>query len=281
MSNAEEEQGNAEDWRTYSEHLDNGEFPGLPPGMLTKTPPETTPEGTALMKVNPDADSQVLELYQKGEELKGFAEGFAVKSLDDMKEAADTLSLIKGLMDAIEQRRDEYVRPLNGHVKKINASFKVLVAPMEEANRTLRGKVVAYQREQERIRLAKEEINRKRIEAAQEEMALKGELTEPVAMVEVHEPVKTYRSGFTTMSTRANWKWELEDLKKVPLEYLMIDSSKVGRVVKAGTRNIPGVRIYSDQGISVSPKREAVRQPPVVAPRGEALPAQAAEDLPF
>ena len=54
----------------------------------------------------------------------------------------------------------------------------------------------------------------------------------------------------------------------------------VGKVVRAGLRTIPGIRIYSQDGVSVSPRREAVPQPPV-APRPEALEARDAPDLPF
>ncbi len=42
-----------------------------------------------------------------------------------------------------------------------------------------------------------------------------------------------------------------EDLAKVPLEYMMVDASKLGRVVRAGLRTIPGVRIFPKESLSI------------------------------
>ena len=42
------------------------------------------------------------------------------------------------------------------------------------------------------------------------------------------------------------WKWELVDPAQVPLEFWSIDPAKLDAAVKAGTREIPGVRVYED-----------------------------------
>jgi hypothetical protein len=42
------------------------------------------------------------------------------------------------------------------------------------------------------------------------------------------------------------WKWELVDPMQVPTEYWSIDPAKLDAAVKAGAREIPGVRVYED-----------------------------------
>jgi len=39
----------------------------------------------------------------------------------------------------------------------------------------------------------------------------------------------------------------LADMSQVPEEYKIIDAAKITKVVKAGLRNIPGIRIYQDE----------------------------------
>jgi hypothetical protein len=49
----------------------------------------------------------------------------------------------------------------------------------------------------------------------------------------------------TTIST--TWHYELEALELVPREFLQLDPGKVNRAVKAGAREIPGIRIFDKQ----------------------------------
>jgi hypothetical protein len=52
--------------------------------------------------------------------------------------------------------------------------------------------------------------------------------------------------GGSVSSLREQWYAELEDITKVPLEYLMFNQAKADRAVQrpSGVREIPGVRIY-------------------------------------
>lgn len=47
------------------------------------------------------------------------------------------------------------------------------------------------------------------------------------------------------------WVHEVEDLSLVPREYLMIDEAKVKEAIKAGTRIIPGIKIFQKEGFSL------------------------------
>ncbi len=47
------------------------------------------------------------------------------------------------------------------------------------------------------------------------------------------------------------WKWELEDISKVPAEYLMVDTKKINGVVRSmkGDTKIPGIKIIKDKQV--------------------------------
>lgn len=48
-----------------------------------------------------------------------------------------------------------------------------------------------------------------------------------------------------------SWAHEVEDISLVPREYLMIDEAKVKEAIKAGTRIIPGIKIFQKEGFSL------------------------------
>lgn len=243
------------------------------------------PTTLALTTTDPQEDTRVGELYKKAVKLRDYVAGASIQSPEDVQAAADNLSFIKGVLDAIVAKRMEYTRPLRNRATEIDAYFKAFTEPLGAANEILRRKVVAFQEAQQRIQDEQERINREKEAIAVAEMELNQELSQPIDRVEVTPAPTTTHTDFTTMSKTTTWKWRLKDIKLVPLDNLMVDSAKVTRLVKAGSRDIPGIEIYSVGGVSVAPKREAVPQPPVALQQGpEALaaPQEAdAPDLPF
>jgi len=43
------------------------------------------------------------------------------------------------------------------------------------------------------------------------------------------------------------WKWEEVDINLIPREHLILDSAKITRLVKAGVRELLGIRIWSEE----------------------------------
>ena len=221
--------------------------------MTTDT---ATPEHpvTALVLVRPDIDPGVLALYQEGLGLLRFAEARIIGDGQDIKTATDDLSIIARLKKAIEERRREYVGPLNDHLRAVNEAFRGLTDPISQADTITRRKILDFRAEQERIRIEQERINRLREEAAQAEMRLKGELSEPLAQIPVSpESPSIYRTDSATLGKTTIKKWEVVDLQLVPIEYLVIDAAKVGKVVRAGIPSIPGIRIWTEESLRVTP----------------------------
>jgi hypothetical protein len=183
-----------------------------------------------------------------------FSRDRTVKSLEDTKVATEDLSIIANSKKVLEAKRKEYVTPLNDQVKLINDTFKLVSEPLNEADKITRDKVLAFRAEQERLRREAEEINQAKLDLAQREAALnQGAFTVDTTPVEVApEQPKHINTDFGTAGTMTVRKWELEDLSKVPIDYLMIDAAKVGKVVRAGIPSIPGIRIFEDQSLRVT-----------------------------
>lgn len=213
-----------------------------------------TNQETAVIKVNPGQDLAVTVLQDEANKLQVYAQNLTITTNDDVKLATNDLSLLSKLKKAIEEKRKEYVTPINDHIKAVNETFKTILVPVEEADKITRQKVMAYQREQDCIRLAQEEVNRLRIEAAKKEMELKGELTESVNLVEVVEVQKKVNADMGSLGTMKIWKFEVIDKALVPEDYKQIDMVKVGAVVRAskGGVSIPGIRIFSEETLKVS-----------------------------
>ena len=108
--------------------------------------------GTALIHIDPAGDPRVHALGLEVLELCNRAQARLVLSDADVRVATLDLSVIKGLLGAFEDKRKEYVGPLNGYIKDINAAFKDFTEPLNEADKLTRQKVIAYRAEQERKR---------------------------------------------------------------------------------------------------------------------------------
>ncbi len=211
---------------------------------------------TALVKVRPEIDIQVLSFLAESNRLRDYAEARIITTAEDLKPATNDLSIIAKVKKGMEERRREYIRPLDDHKKAINDAFKMLMLPIETADKVTREKVLAFNAEQDRIRREQEEINRLRMEAAQKDAALhNGEISEPVNLVEViTEVAKRTTTDMGSSGMRDNWKWEVVDINLVPREYLMINAGMLTPIVKAskGKIVIPGVRMFNEPILAVN-----------------------------
>lgn len=79
-----------------------------------------------------------------------------VRTAAEAEHATEFLTQIAGAKRRAEQARKFLVGPLNAHVKSINEKFKEETVPLEQADAIVRAKVLAYRREQERLRVAEQ-----------------------------------------------------------------------------------------------------------------------------
>lgn len=209
-----------------------------------------------VIKINPEVDAGFISLYSEVQRLLDYATVLTVTSNEDVKRVTNDLSLISKLRKSIEEKRTEYTGPINEHLHIINAAFKTITEPLESAWKITRGKVTAYNLEQERRRREAEEINRQKDELAKREAKLNEGVitvnTEPVVVPAAPQAHIYAEAG--TLGTRKDRKWEVEDITKVPVEYLTVDSVAIGKLVRAGIKSIAGIRIWTEDSLTVRPK---------------------------
>lgn len=84
------------------------------------------------------------------------SESLTVENHEDMETANALLKETVAAEKEIEEVRTSMVKPLNDQVKQINALAKEFSAPVESAKLLVKEKILAFNRKQEEIRLAKE-----------------------------------------------------------------------------------------------------------------------------
>lgn len=186
------------------------------------------------------------------------ATAFVVDSEETVETATITLNSIATLKRAATTGRKDFLEPLRNIINDINLDFKLLMDPIEEADGILRQKVTDYRIEQQNKKQEADAIAREERMIAERKAALNGEPA-PVLPVVLQAKPKTFTRTETGSSGLMQIaKWEVEDLSKVPREYLMIDAGKVGKAVKSskGSISIPGIRIFKEATLQVKGRKD-------------------------
>jgi hypothetical protein len=203
------------------------------------------------------------EVATRANDLCVTALGLTVATQTDYEHGADLLRAIKGQLGTYEAGRTKLVKPLNEHVKMINAQAKMVMGPLEAADRYLREQMTAFTLEQRRVAEAEAARVKAEADAAALELAAKMEnvgadsIAEGIvehALTQEAAPIKTaptHTAFGTTAGYRERWVYELVDDALVPREYLCVDDVAVNRAVKGGAREIAGLRIFDAGSIAV------------------------------
>ena len=211
-------------------------------------------ENTALIREDPRQNVEIMPLYQEAQRLLDYANSRIIASDEDTKAATNDLSIISQLKKSMEAKRQSYLLPFHEHVKQVNEIYKTLMLPVETADTVTRKKILAYRADVQRKVAEIEAINRMRQEAAEREAKLNGtgEITESIVVIEAPALApKTVRADIGAIGTSKIWKFEVDDLSKVPAEYLIPDMVKIGKVVRAGVK-IPGIKSWQEDSLRVT-----------------------------
>lgn len=225
------------------------------------------------------SNPEEVTLKATSQELVTASKNAVVMTFPDLSEATDLCKLIKTRINEAEEARKKITVPLNAALDEVNARFKTISEPLKEAEQLLKNKMVAFSEAEEkrakeeaaRKEKERQEQERKDREAAEarrkqeEEQAADPTLDRaapsfPPSVEAVKQevaPIKpeirktTYGQTGASFTAKKVWDYELTDLSLVPREFLILDTSKVGAVVKAGIREIAGIRIYQKSTASV------------------------------
>ena len=210
---------------------------------------------TAVIRIAPEKDDRIIDLYKEGIGLLGLAEGRVIKSDADVKLATDDLAVIGGLRKKMDELKRNYEQPFKEHLAAFREVFTRFMQPFEDADRINRDKWTAYRKAVEAAQRRAEETNRMAEEVArrQAEDSGTGEITVNTKPVEAPQTANTVRSAISTGTAYKTPKYRILDFKALPDEYKLPDAGKLTRVIKAakGQIVIPGVEIYFDDVLSV------------------------------
>ena len=214
--------------------------------------PEESVIATVEVRVSPEADNSVQALADEVSHLAVYAEARTISSVADVKAATEDLSIISGLKKALEAKRKEYTGPLDALKKSIDATFKRIMEPLEEANQVTRNKVLAYQAEQTRKAHEAQRIADAEAQLARDKAALNGTPTPVTPTLVIPEPPTTSHGELGTTGQRMIRKWRLVDFALVPDKYKSLNEGLIGKLVRAGERDIPGIDIYEEPILTVT-----------------------------
>jgi hypothetical protein len=212
------------------------------------------------------SNPEVVELQQETQALVLRAENFAVTTAEQYEDAAEELKRIKAAQKRLETLRTSITQPLNASLRAINDFFRTPKARLDNAERCIKTALAKYSAEQERrrreeqarleaqARKERERLDRRAAKAAAAGRVEKAAEIEERAAAVVAPIVQTAAPKVTGITQRTVWDFEITDANAVPREYLMIDESKIRKVVGAlkGDTVIAGVRVFERTQLAAS-----------------------------
>jgi hypothetical protein len=213
-----------------------------------------------------------IQLRQTSMSLCEAADNVIIMSRIDLSDATDLVKTIKVRTKEIEEERTKLVKPFNDGVKAINARFKAMTAPLEEAESAVKQKMLSFQKEEERrareeqekaekIRAELEAKKRKEEEEAANDPTLDRPLLPPlptmpvqeVAIQSTHRPT-TYGQTGAVSTVKKVWGFEVKDIAALAAAHpnlVLANEVEINRIIRGKGGEIAGLHIFEKEIIQV------------------------------
>lgn len=175
------------------------------------------------------------------------AEQIEVTDADTYAAALDLGKKIKQVDKMITARKEEITKPLNEALKSSRELFKPIEATLEKAEQVVKGKMIAYTREQNRIADEQKAKIATKVET--------GKMSVDTAMKKMEKievPEQTVRTETARSTIKMIPKCRIIDESKIPREYLMPDMAKIKTAVVTQRLLVAGVEFYEEESLSIS-----------------------------
>jgi len=218
---------------------------------------------TAVVSIEPSSDAIVLQLRDEILKVKDFAVARKVTSVQAAEDATNDLSIISNLKKSLEDKRKEYLKPLQEYTKNINDTFKLISEPLLEADKITRDKVLAFKQRQEQLRQEAEaavRLQREADEAARKVREATGEIIQEQTEAPVEVPPEIPTRVFSDLGTSGivtARKWEVVDFTTLPDKYKEPNTVLIGKIIRAGG-DIAGIRTWEEQTLRVTTKGSGI-----------------------
>jgi len=180
------------------------------------------------------------------------AQSITIATPEDMVKATDMLSSMKTVAKTVKERKEAITKPLNEALASARDLFKPIETNLAEAERVVKGKMLAYQDAVEK----KAEADRLKIAKKVESGYMKPE-TAVAKMDAIKEPERHVQGNVGSVQTRTVRKVRFVDLgtlsgpEIIQLAlggYLQWDEVAARKDALAG-KTIPGVGVYEEKVI--------------------------------
>ena len=161
-----------------------------------------------------------------------------------IESAVVLLSETNKVADKVKAEKEKITTPLNEALRVERARWKPIEDAVTNAVATIKSKLVAYQRVAEEARVAKEANLMARVEKGT--MRVDTAVAKMEALPDTNAPVTT-ASGL--IQYRTVQKLVIEDINKIPREFLVVDEVKVKAALKAGNV-VPGAKMVEEKVIA-------------------------------
>ncbi len=215
-------------------------------------------------------------LFKQSTYLLDLAEDYEISTPELAVAAADDLKAVKALAKQLEQKRTAITGPINQALREVNALFKPAKEWLSQAEQLLKGKLLAYQNEQDRIArelqaeadaLAKKEqekLDRRAAKAEAKGKAEKAEALRRVAETTTAPVIESAAPKLSGIATRETWKAEVTD-KALLLKHIVnerpdllplveINQSALNAQARSlkNELDLPGVEVKKETSLAAS-----------------------------
>ena len=198
------------------------------------------------------------------------AEAIVIFNQDQYEGANGVLRAVKDKFKDLDSKRKTITKPLDEAKKAVMDLFRSPLEILAKAESIIKGAMITYSEEQERLRIAEqrrleakaraeEERKRKELAARAEKWAAKGkeekaeELLEQVEDVHVEAPViAPIIEKAKNVSISEHWYADKIDVSLLPIEYLLANVTAINKTGQAtkGMAKIPGVKFVCKKILS-------------------------------
>lgn len=210
------------------------------------------------------ARDDVREVTAETLAIASLAGSFQVTTTEQYVAAGAELTRIAAAQKRIETVRMAITRPMDAAKKAVLDFFRDPEAKLETAKNTIKRAMISFDDAQRRIREEEQRQaderarkERERIEAQARKAAESGKVEKADALEQraaavVAPIIHREPPRVAGINYRDVWKFEVEDPTKVPREFLMVDESKIRKLVQAmkGDTHIAGVRVWPEKQIA-------------------------------
>lgn len=169
------------------------------------------------------------------------ARSVVITNSEGMSRAVELLSSLNKMADSVKKEREKLTKPLNEALREVRAKYKPIEEALEGSIGVLRSEMTRYQTEGLKARQEAELRLAERVEKGTLKMETAVKRLE--GMESVEKTVKAEEGSVTFVGTE---KFEVVDIGKLPVEYLIADEVKIRRAMKEGVK-IEGVRYWKEQ----------------------------------